>query len=88
MLQKEHNKKNIIWINTAKALCMLFVFLYHAEWYLDFRLLKVDGFYHPFYINCFFFLSGYLLFRKQLSQPVINEGLVEFERGGGQIIVE
>jgi uncharacterized membrane protein YcfT len=76
-------KKTIPWINNAKAVCMLIVFLFHSEWYLDYRLHCIDSFYDPFFINCFFFLSGYLLFRKQLSQPVINERVGEYGTGGG-----
>ncbi len=28
--------------------------------------------YGPFFVNAFFFVSGYLIFRKQLSEPIIS----------------
>lgn len=80
-------KKTIPWINNAKAVCMLIVFLFHSEWYLDYRLHCIDSFYDPFFVNCYFFLSGYLLFRKQLSQPVINERVGEYGTGGGRLLL-
>lgn len=81
------NKKTISWINYAKAICMLVVILFHTEWYSDYRLYILEDFYEPFFTNTFFFLSGYLLFRKQLSQPVIDEKVAEWIKNGGRKMV-
>lgn len=81
------NKKTIPWINNVKALCMLIVFFYHSEWYLDYRHYYIDSFYGPFFVNCFFFISGYLLFRKQLSCPLIHERIGEYVLGGGRLLL-
>jgi hypothetical protein len=90
MSQKEfvlQTKKNIPWINNVKALCMLIVFLFHSEWYLEYDLSIVDSFYTPFFINSFFFLSGYLLFRKQLTMHTVKESLRDYLQGGGKILL-
>lgn len=67
--------KSIYWINAVKALCIIFVFLRHSESYYDWYLgTTVDSLFSTFYVNGFFFISGYLLFWKQLSSPKIEEG--------------
>lgn len=41
--------------------------------------------YAPWYVNAFFFVSGYLLFWKQLSSPRIDEDRKAYiVTGGGQ----
>lgn len=66
---------------------MLIVFYYHVEHYTDIQFPVVDMFYKPFFVNCFYFLSGYLIFRKQLSQPVINEKAVDYLSGSGKTMI-
>lgn len=61
-----NQKKDIYWINALKALCMIFVFFVHCQLYYG-TILKFNNLIYPFYVNGFFFISGYLLFRKQLS---------------------
>lgn len=62
------SKKNILWINLLKGICMISVYLLHAEVYTGMAWVKSYGFVlQPFYVNAFFFVSGYLLFRKWLS---------------------
>ena len=75
------NKKNIYWINAAKALCIIFVFLLHCCNYYGVRLGVTNGLFRPFYVNAFFFVSGYLLFWKQLSLPKIDENRSEYVNG-------
>ena len=76
------SNKNINWINVVKALCIIFVFLRHCGNYYGAHLGWFDGVYLPFYVNAFFFVSGYLLFWKQLSVPKILETRQEFAIGG------
>ena len=81
------NTKTIIWINAAKALCIIFVFLRHCGNYYGAHLGWFDGLYLPFYVNAFFFVSGYLLLWKQLSAPRIEEAAKTYvsKTGGGVI---
>lgn len=76
-------KKDINWINAAKAICMLMVYVVHGEAYYGSWLGHVNIYLHPVYVNAFFFVSGYLLFRKQLSAPVIDEPLGTYLSAGG-----
>ncbi len=80
--------KDINWINALKALCILFVFLRHSEGYYGCDLGWFDGLILPFYVNAFFFVSGYLLFWKQLSAPKITETSKEYLTGGQIIGIE
>ncbi len=66
-------KKDINWINAVKALCMIMVYVVHGMFYYGVFYHDVALFLHPVYVNAFFFVSGYLMFRKQLSHPVIDE---------------
>ena len=60
-------KKEISWINYARIICMFLVYFFHTESRAQFDFLNrsFDVFYKPFFINAFFIISGYLLFRKQ-----------------------
>ena len=79
------NKKNeIVWINTAKAICMLLVFVNHCEFYADSSFFNIRPFYKLFFVNLFFVVSGYLFFRKQLNSPVIDETRSEYAKGTGR----
>lgn len=61
--------KDINWINNAKALCMIAVYYIHSLVYYgnspggEF----MSAFLYPFYVNLFFFVSGYLFFKKALK---------------------
>lgn len=76
-------KKDINWINAVKAICIIFVFLRHSENYYGVNLGWTDGLFLTFYVNAFFFVSGYLLFWKQLSTPRIDEDRHHYMTGGG-----
>ncbi len=54
------------WVDAVKALCMACVYLLHSQVYYGWR--GQDNFYFasPFFVNAFFFVSGYLLFGKWL----------------------
>ncbi len=75
--------KSINWINVVKALCIIFVFLRHAGTYYGYSTGWVGEIYIPFYVNAFFFVSGYLLFWKQLSPPKIEESRKTYLSTGG-----
>lgn len=78
------SKKEIYWINAVKALCMIFVFWGHSELYLGYYVGIVDKFRLTFNVNAFFFISGYLLFWKQLSSPRIDANAKEFMKNGAK----
>lgn len=66
------SRKNIAWINSAKSLCIILVYFFHTEFYVGFNAEDLHNLYVAFYTNGFFFISGYLLFKKQLSDPIIR----------------
>lgn len=74
--------KHISWINFVKAICIIGVFYRHSENYFGFQCGSLHNFVLPFYVNGFFFISGYLLFRKQLSEPLIGQTVAEYAGGG------
>jgi peptidoglycan/LPS O-acetylase OafA/YrhL len=78
--------KEINWINWAKIYGMLLVYLYHTSYYLH---LPDSGynFYGPFFVNVFLFISGYLIFRKQLSTPVIDIPKKTWTQGEGRTML-
>ena len=78
----DNSKKNINWINAVKAICMISIYFIHCQSYYGYWIPGVvNGLITPFYVNAFFFVSGYLLFRKQLSAPMIAQGGLEFAKG-------
>lgn len=76
-------KKDLNWVNVAKALCMIAVLFVHSENYYGMRLGEVNTFICGFYVNAFFMISGYLLFKKQLSSPPIESDCAQYVIGGG-----
>ena len=78
--------KEISWINWAKVICLTIVYLDHSLIYLQVydNFTTLESFYLPFFVNIFFFMSGYLLFRKQLSSEIIKIRKSEFIAGEGK----
>lgn len=74
--------KSINWINAVKAVSIIAVFFVHCQSYYGYELSSVNTLIRPFYVNAFFYVSGYLFFRKQLSVPVIGEKSKEYILGG------
>lgn len=81
--------KNINWINASKAICIILVFLRHSEGYYGANLGWFDDLYLTIYVNGFFFVSGYLLFWKQLSEPRVSECKLLYisKKGGGGVLL-
>lgn len=80
-------KKNIVWINYLKAISIIAVFLVHSELYYGYSTGVLDHLLHPFYVNAFFFVSGYLMLQKQLSEPLISQEVGDYVIGGGKILI-
>ena len=77
-------KKDIVWINTAKGIAMILIIIIHAQMGYGYVLNTFNNFLLPWVVNVFFFLSGYLLYRKQLSEPVVLENGKAFLKGEGR----
>lgn len=75
--------KNINWINAIKAISLIGVFFIHSQINYGCWVGEVNQFVHTFYVNAFFFVSGYLLFWKQLSSPRIDEDRKAYMSTGG-----
>lgn len=69
----------ILWIDIAKGICILLVYLNHSEIYLGVSNPCFRALYSPFFVNLFFIISGYLLFKKHFMAVVKNE---KFNGGG------
>ena len=64
---------NIQWINWAKFICIILVYLYHSETRSRYFIDGLDKFYKPFCVNLFFILSGYLLYLSQWVENYANQ---------------
>ena len=74
---------NINWIDVTKAICMLSVYLIHCSSFANFNTGIIGLLLCTFYVNAFFFVNGYLLFKKQLSVTNINLKLNDYILAGG-----
>lgn len=70
------NKLN--WVDSIKAICMIAVYLLHSETYYGTAGVSYGYAVQPFYVNAFFFVSGYLFFRKYLNLKMLTN-----TNGGG-----
>ena len=61
--------KDIEWINTGRALCMLCVFIAHCNFYYQEHISVIYFIYKPFYMSFFFFMSGFLFFKELDKYP-------------------
>lgn len=84
-MQNIIKKKYISWVNVLKAFCMLFVYVDHAELYYGSKLISYGPIFKPFYVNAFFFVSGYLFFKKQFRH-IDNYNFVNFEKNLQNVI--
>lgn len=83
-----NQNKNIYWINAVKALSVIAVFFVHCQLYYLRKELSFNCWIYPWYVNAFFFVSGYLLFWKQLSSPKIDEDRrTYFFTGSGRVMI-
>lgn len=61
------------WIDAVKAICMFAVYLLHSETYYGTGGTSYGYVLQPFYVNAFFFVSGYLFFRKYLDKEQLEK---------------
>lgn len=82
-MQNSFNQnKDIYWINALKAICMIFVYFGHSELFYGAYIDPINWFRLTFNTNAFFFISGYLLFWKQLTPPRIDADFKNYINGG------
>lgn len=69
--------RNVDWVDWVKFCCIFFVYWNHVG---KFSINKdfLSWFYGPFFVNAFFFISGYLIFRKQFSEKEIRLNFIQF----------
>jgi fucose 4-O-acetylase-like acetyltransferase len=77
-------KEKKFWIDALKAICMLGVYICHSEAYSGYHAEALGYWVRPFYVNAFFFVSGYLFFAKWLN---CND-VLRFVIGGGKIVLQ
>ena len=70
-------QKNIRWINYIRAICCIMIYYIHAEEFFEFSIKGLSKYILPVYVNAYYFVSGYLLFKKQM--PLIENG--NFQEG-------
>ncbi|MBO7239643.1 MAG: acyltransferase family protein [Bacteroidaceae bacterium] len=69
------------WIDTLKAICMICVYIAHTEAFTTGSTMLSKAVL-PFYVNAFFFISGYLLYKKYLQNDIIeNFSFSTYKRG-------
>ena len=72
------NKQNdIIWIDWVKFICIFFVYWCHVV-QLGSNVSPINIPYGFFFVNAFFFVSGYLIFSKQMEKNEIGRNIKEF----------
>ena len=79
------DKKNIIWINYIKALAIIAVYLIHVQDIYGYSIGFLLKLINPWFVNAFFFVSGYLIYRKQLTRPIIDQDGIDYVMGEGRI---
>ena len=86
---KTNVNSSINWINILKVLCMVLIYLNHSEFYCGTTVGELRNIYLPFFVPAFFFVSGYLLFMKQLKDPLISLNAKEWFNsvGGGKVLI-
>lgn len=73
------DKERKDWIDSVKAICMLGVYLLHSEAYYGTGGVSYGYALTPFYVNAFFFVSGYLFLGKRTGSNMS----IFINRGGG-----
>ena len=78
--------QHLTWIECLKGICMICVYLCHSEWYYGVEGEWMGFWERPFYVNAFFFVSGYVFFGKWLERATprfwLTCGRLGTESGG------
>lgn len=81
----ETRNNKLDWVDAVKALCMIGVYILHSEAYCPSSGLSYGYILSPFYVNAFFVVSGYLLFRRFMNhnKSIIINNFQNNGRGEG-----
>lgn len=66
-------KQHKYWIDAVKAICMMAVYLMHSQVYYGTGGINYGYALRPFYVNGFFFISGYLFFNKYSTKGILTD---------------
>lgn len=69
-IQSQGINKRTDWIDYIKAICMIGVYILHSEAYYGTGGVSYGYAISPFYVNAFFFVSGYLFFKKHINNQL------------------
>lgn len=73
--------KRLHWIDTLKAICMICVYIAHTEAFTT-ECSILSKAVLPFYVNAFFFISGYLLYKKYLkTETIVDFSFTTYKKG-------
>ena len=65
--EAKNPQHKIHWINFIRALCIIIIYFIHAEEFFGFTIRGFDKYLLPIYVNAFYFVSGYLMFKKHIT---------------------
>lgn len=60
-------EKELYWINYLRAICIIAIYYTHAEEFFEYTVHGLAKYILPVYVNGFYFVSGYLFFRKHIE---------------------
>jgi len=81
-------KDNLQWINYMRGICMILIYFVHCLSYTENSVPVLSSLIHPIYVNSFFFVSGYLFYRKQFSKMIICKSRREFLKIDGSLALK
>ena len=77
-------KERLFWPDAVKGICMLIIYFSHTRGY--YALSWVDGYHFidPFFVNAFFFVTGYFFLYRQWTSPIVDESRRDYFRDSGR----
>ena len=87
-MSKTDSQETLSWVNWAKVICLFIVYLYHAESRSGYFIGRLDELVEPFFVNIFFVVSGYLIFKKQMTPNVYGMSRKEWIRHDGRVFLK
>lgn len=82
----QKNKEMINWINVQKVVCMFVVYLYHTEGRFGLDNESLHAYFFPWYVNSFFFISGYLCYKSHVDGFLKLSPLSWFKQTGARML--
>ena len=76
--------ERLFWPDAVKGICMILVFYNHVQGLYALPGERVQHFIDPFFVNAFFFITGYFFLYRQWNAPVVNEHRSEYWHSYGK----